>query len=157
MIETTVIDEKSDISEVADWICNQATWTTFLTLTFRNIDTTEEHADKGYRWLVRVLNKELFGDRYTRIVNHSYFSYFIAQEKQKRGALHYHVLIDRPVNYRLIHDFWGRYFGYAQTQRIRSVYSTAIYAIKYCIKDNNYRIYKAAAYYKPETLPEWWH
>lgn len=156
MIETNVIDEKSTMSEVADWICNQATWTTFLTLTFRDIDTTPEHGEKAFRWLVRVLNKELFGKRYTRIVDHSYFSYFIAQEYQRRGAIHYHVLIDRPVNYKMIHKFWGRYFGYAQTQVIRDVYSTAIYAVKYCLKENDYRLYKAKAYYKPDKLPEWW-
>lgn len=154
--EDSLKGERINITEVADWICNQATWTTLLTLTYKDLDKDQLKCDNDFRWLVRILNKELFGKRYTRKVGHSYFSYFIATEYQKRGTLHFHVLIDQPVNYKLIHDFWNRYFGFAQTTKIRDVYSTAIYAIKYVLKENDYRMYVAPAIYKPEILPDWW-
>jgi len=147
---------KIDISEVAYWIESKADWKTFLTLTFRDIDKTPDQADKNFRWLIRVLNKEVFGKRYTRIVGHSYFSYMVATEYQKRGAIHLHVLIDRPVNYKLIHEFWNRYFGFAQTTIIRNKYSTCIYAIKYCVKDGDWRLYEASKLYKPTFHFEWW-
>lgn len=156
MISDEQVTAKTSISEVADWVSNCADWTTFLTLTYRDLDSDPIKCDKDFRWLIRVLNKELFGKRYTRKVGHSYFAYFVATEYQKRGTLHFHALIDRPVHYKLIHDFWGRYFGFAKTSKITDIYATAIYCVKYCIKESDYRMYVPRALYKPEKLPDWW-
>lgn len=141
--------------EYTDWLIRLADWRTFITLTFRD----QISADAGLRkvnLLIRRLNQELFGDRYTRIVGHSYFSYILCAEYQERDVLHYHWIVDRPVDFLLIHSLWNTWAGFAQTKQIRSQIAAISYSIKYAIKENDIKIYQAKQLYKPNQYPIWW-
>lgn len=141
----------------ADWVSKLGKWTTFLTLTFRE-NVSSESGYKCWRNLVKILNTDLIGRHYTRKVKHSYFSYVLAEESQKNGNLHYHALIDFPVNYSLIHDVWGKYNGFAQTSVVRDVYSTSRYLCKYIVKESDLRFYKADKPFRLMDIPQpaWW-
>ena len=141
--------------EYVDWILSLADWSSFITLTFRDPIGYDPALNK-FRYLVRVLNKELFGNHYTRIVKHSYFSYVLCAEYQTRDVLHYHLLIDRPVDYLLIHDTWEKIAGFAQTKRIVNRIAAVRYVIKYAIKENDIRVYVAKALFNPSQFPIWW-
>ena len=143
------------LNEYADWVTDLADWTTFLTLTFRN-SISYDAAFNKFRYLVQVLNRELFGKRYTRIVGHSYFSYVICGEYQERDVLHFHVLIDRPVDYLMIHSLWEKWAGFAQTKTIKNRYSAVRYSVKYAIKESDIKIFITKALYKPLQYPTWW-
>ncbi len=143
-------------SKYVDWVLSLADWTSFITLTFRE-DVSMETAVKRFRYLVRILNIETFGNNYTHIVHHSYFSYVLAAEYQQRNVLHFHVLIDRPINFKTIHSFWNMASGFAQTKIIADRIGTVRYVVKYATKKSDLSIYQAKAFYKPVELPSWWH
>jgi hypothetical protein len=143
------------LNEYVDWLMDLADWSTFLTLTFRD-SIGDDGAYNKWRSLVQILNRDLFGNHYTRRVGHSYFSYILCAEYQTRDVLHFHVVIDRPVDYQLIHTLWNRWAGFAQTRKIVNKYSAVRYTVKYAIKEDDIKIYRAKAFYKPVQYPIWW-
>ena len=84
------------------WILSLADWKVSLTLTFRD-EKPSDVAVAYFKRLVRELNKGVFGKKYTKIVNHSYFSYALGVEYQRRDVIHFHVIIDKPVDFYKIH------------------------------------------------------
>jgi hypothetical protein len=70
-------------------------------LTFRK-ETAPDVAKSKFKGLVKTLNQDVYGKRYTKKVGHSYFSYIQGIEYQRREVIHFHVLIDRPVNFELM-------------------------------------------------------
>jgi len=138
----------------AEWITKR-NWIVFLTLTFE-LDVAYDVAKKKFYRLVKELNKNVFGNNYTRIVGHSYFSYVLGIETQKRGVYHFRVLIDKPVNYDLIHLLWNRWAGFARPEKIENFYSAVNYVTKYVSKGGEIIPYFADEEYKPFFLPHWW-
>lgn len=159
MIESyaDIEDNKSTLTEVADWIMLQADWRSMITLTYRDIYRSPEVGDKDVRRLIMDLNKDIYGPRYTRLVHHSYFSYLLATEYQSRGTLHFHMLVDRPVNFELIHKIWNYRHGFAQTSILKDKYSSIIYSLKYCLKRDDWRIYiQSKQFPVDKNKYDWW-
>ena len=84
--------KKLDAKANAEWIAGLSDWIVFLTLTFRE-ETAYDVAKAKYLRLVRELNKSVVGNQYTNFVKHSYFSYVLGIEYQRRGVIHFHVLM----------------------------------------------------------------
>jgi hypothetical protein len=118
------------------WVAKAAPWKTFLTLTFKNEVEVDQAMKKWYR-LVRYLNEAVFGQNYGRIVGHSYFSYVLGSEYQKRGVLHYHALVDRPIDYVRVHGSWNKMAGYALITKVKDVGKSVRYVVKYVLKDGD--------------------
>lgn len=137
------------------YVCDFAQWTSFITLTSREI-VTRDQIEHKFRWLVRRLNKELFGNNYTRIVGHSYFSYVIGLEHQKRDVLHAHVLVDRKVNFEAIHQIWNSMSGFAHIVPVTDSAGAAGYLSKYVSKGGDLSLYKPAKVKEPRWKP-WWY
>lgn len=142
-------------SAYVDWLTYAKEWTTFLTLTFRN-ETYPDIAFNRWRSLVRTLNTDLLGHRYVRKVKHSYFSYVLSREYQVRGVIHFHVLIDRPVDYALIHRTWSYMAGYAHASKVKTPSSVIAYALKYAVKSGDVEVYLTDKEYQPKQYPTWW-
>jgi len=87
------------------WLCNAKHWINFVTLTFRE-EISKEAAYKKFKLLLRALNTRLLGEHYCLKVHHSYFSYILGTEYQLRGVIHFHMLVDKPIDYQFIHDYW---------------------------------------------------
>ena len=130
-------------------------WISFITLTFKD-ETPPDVANRLFFHLVKCLNKEVFGEHYTRIVSKSYFSYSKALEYQRRGIIHFHVLIDRPVDFKLIHKIWNQYAGFAHTSIIKDNFAVRSYVSKYNLKGGQIDVYFAKKCYNPLIKPAWW-
>ncbi|MCD4735603.1 MAG: hypothetical protein K8R53_06135 [Bacteroidales bacterium] len=138
-----------------DWIMGLGDWNIFLTLTFRN----SKYFDVSIGWwkkLVKELNKDLVGNHYSRKVGHSYFSYVLGIEKQVRGDYHFHVLIDRPIHFKLLHEYWGRECGFLKTEIIRKKEHAVQYITKYICKGGVLEPYVQKNKYYPTITPYWW-
>lgn len=138
-----------------DWVLGLADWRVFLTLTFRNAKYYDV-AINHWKRFVFVLNKSLLGKNYSRKVGHSYFSYILGIEKQSRGDYHFHVLTDKPLDFKLIHEFWGREHGFAKTEIIRVKSESVKYITKYLCKGGILEPYKCEKDFKPTLTPYWW-
>lgn len=137
------------------WVKGFADWKSFLTLTFRDI-VTRDQSENQFRYLLQVLNRDLFGNHYTRIVGHSYFAYVSAWEHQKRGALHLHVLVDRPINFRLVHTVWNKMAGFAWIEPVKDLDTTVSYISKYVSKGGDLSVHKPLKVKEPAFKPMWY-
>jgi len=118
------------------WISERFDWKVFGTLTFRE-PIEPDIADNFWRKLVQVLNHDAFGKHYVRRVGHSYFSYVLAMEYQKREVVHFHFLADKPINYDLLHSFWETAAGFAWVERAKDKQALSIYVSKYILKQSS--------------------
>lgn len=148
----------SKVDLVEGWeqfVTGFADWKSFITLTSREI-VTRDQIEHKFRWLVRRLNSDLFGHNYTRIVGHSYFSYALGLEYQKRDVLHAHVLVDRKVNFEAIHQIWNSMSGFAYIVPVVDAAGAAAYLSKYVSKGGDLSLYKPAKVKEPAFMP-WWY
>ena len=95
-----------------------------------------ESACKGRRWRI--------------------FKYFGISEYQNRGVIHFHVLIDKPVNFDLIHTLWNRWAGFARPERILLFGHVVRYVTKYVSKGGEIIPYFTDMDIEPMFLPNWW-
>jgi len=149
-VARTVLTEEN-----INWLLGLANWKVSVTLTFRDIKTR----DVAYRYLrrlIQILNKNLIGNSYTHLVGHSYFSYAFGIEYQSRDVIHYHLVADRPLNFKLIHGWWGFTCGFAWTDIIRSADDCLSYIAKYNLKGGMVEFYKNKKWYSPDVKPDWW-
>lgn len=155
------------------WILGAASWRSFITLEFKDI-VGRDRARACWRSLVQTLNRDLWGNHYTRDVGHCYFAYLVGYEQQKRGSFHLHALVDRPVNYQLIHDTWHilggdaqaklnpsdrSHIGFAWIDQIKDVIASVVYVTKYVSKGGDLEIHLPQKWvYKkePPFKPMWW-
>lgn len=139
----------------SEWL-SMRNWRVFLTLTFRE-ETYPETALRKLKYLIRILNEETFGLRYINYVGHSYFSYIASIEYQKRDVIHFHVLIDRPVNFQTIHKYWNAWAGFAKPELVKLNENAVYYLTKYITKNGEMGLpYFAKKLYTPTFLPNWW-
>jgi hypothetical protein len=143
-----------------DWITDLCDWKSMLTMTIAN-----EHMcyrdGLGKRWqtFVQILNRDLYGNNYTRRVGHSYFSYVQGVEYQTREVLHLHVLVDQPVNYQLMQKLWNHMSGFIWIKPVPDKRGAVEYISKYVIKGEDLRVYKQPLEVlpRPNFMPFWYH
>lgn len=141
-----------------EWLSTAAHWRSFITLTFKN----ERPPDVAYKYLLRLIqvaNKDAFGKNYVQKVGHSYFNYLVGMEFQRRDVVHFHMLVDRPVHYELIHHWWNLAAGFVWIDgNIKDLEATLRYVTKYVCKsgDQNVNMFLKAKNKAPATLPAWW-
>jgi len=141
--------------QYAGWLLDLADWKVFVTLTFRD-QLYVDPAIRLFKLLVLGLNRDLFGKNYFRITGESYFSYVLALEHQLRGDVHFHFLADRPLNFKLIHEFWNERAGFAKTEIIKNRSAAIQYVVKYVVKNATIDTYKSEWKGEPLVYPEWW-
>ena len=144
-------------SETAQWVYGLANWKSFITLTFKE-EKSPDVAAALWRWFVRQNNEHAFGKHYTRTVGHSYFSYVVGMEYQVRDVVHFHALVDQPIDYEFVHRTWGERCGFAWIDgKIKSMAAAVAYVCKYCVKRGQINAYVAKKQAIPAVLPDWWH
>lgn len=84
-----IIRSKLECQRIAK--ANDTQWETFITLTFKENITDIDNANKRFRYFV---------DKIRRVKKD--FKYICIPEFQKRGAIHYHLLTNIPVNSKLL-------------------------------------------------------
>ncbi len=97
-------------------------WTKFFTLTFAQNITDKKQANYLFNQFIKRL-KYAIPD----------FSYLAVPERQKRGAIHYHLICNLPyVDFDWLRDLWG--WGRLEVNDIRSVRKIGAYISKYLTK-----------------------
>lgn len=128
-------------------------WQSFITLTFKD-EVSRETVLKKFHSLVQILNRDLYGKHYTRIVGHSYFSYAVALESQRRGVLHVHMLVDKPIKFDLVHIVWNKIAGFAYIKPVKNK-DVIGYLLKYVTKGGDVDVYRCGEWKDPAFLPMW--
>lgn len=116
----------------AEWIPTIMQPRQFLTLTSRE----EVYADtllRRHGYLVRKLNKEIYGNHWDR--RGQGIAYSLGVEPQKRGVLHLHSIWDAEyVPYDQVHSIWNRISGHAWIEPVTAATGVAYYVTKYSVK-----------------------
>lgn len=130
----------------------------FVTLTFRDTTAFEikdvKDCNKAYKAFVRKLKKTYPNIKYLSVVEF--------QDKNDRGAVHYHMLCNLPyISKKELSDIWDN--GYVQINRINKVDNLGAYIVKYMNKDmDDKRLQGLKAYncsqglQKPVELKSWY-
>ena len=143
-------------TETEKWVFGLADWKSFLSLTFRD-EKTPDVANSLFKWFVRKNNEHAYGKHYTQKVKHSYFSYVFGLEYQTRDVVHFHALVDQPLDFSYVHRIWGSRCGFAWVDgNIKSKAKAVNYVCKYCVKGGQIEAYVAERHIRPEVLPYWW-
>jgi hypothetical protein len=152
---------RSDLGAAwADYVAAFAPWLSFWSLTFsekdRTHDVTRDEAVFLWRRLVQSLNRRLYGNHYTRIVGHCYFSYALAFEYQTRGALHMHALVDRRTDWEFINKIWRHMAGIVKIVPVENAEGVSRYLSKYVTKGGELVMYRAKVDKEPAFKPLWY-
>lgn len=121
----------------------------------RTHDVSRDESEYLWRRLVQSLNRELYGNHYTRIVGHSYFSYALAFEYQTRGAIHMHALVDGITNWELANRIWRQMAGIIKIKPVEDGLKAAKYLCKYVTKGGDIKLYVAGKNKLPTFKPMW--
>lgn len=143
-------------SELSGWVQGLANWTSFVTLTFRE-NKFPDVAWSLFQWFVRQNNIHALGKHYTRKAGHSYFSYAVGMEYQTRDVVHFHVLVDKPIDYSYVHFTWGDRCGFAWIDTdLKDKNKVIDYVCKYVLKGGQVDVYKSKVDFTPQNPPLWW-
>ena len=122
--------------------------TKFLTLTFRENIQDITITNKEFKYFIQRLNYYLYQTKVQTL------KYIATWEKQKRGAIHYHVIFfDFPfVAKEKLQDLWT--YGFIKINRIDvdSMENRGRYLSKYFGKDLELKEHKKKAFFKSQNL-----
>jgi hypothetical protein len=142
------------------WLAGLTHWTLFWSLTFddkkRPQGCTQDVARSLWSWMVRELNRDLFGKRYMAKVGASYFSFALAIEWTPRDVPHLHVLTDRPVDIHHARELWYGRCGWPDVQKIKDSASVCAYVAKYVSKSGVPDVVVTRYRGTPVPRPDWW-
>ena len=135
-----------EIARIVD--CNFDNKTKFLTLTFRENIQDITITNKEFKYFIQRLNYYLYQTKVQTL------KYIATWEKQKRGAIHYHVIFfDFPfVAKEKLQDLWT--YGFIKINRIDvdSMENRGRYLSKYFGKDLELKEHKKKAFFKSQNL-----
>lgn len=141
-------DVRWEIARLID--CNFDDSTKFLTLTFAENETDVKRCNREFSKFVRRLNRRLFGGDSMRL------KYLAAWERQKRGAVHYHVvLFGMPyIRHAELREIWGHGFVKINRVSVDQRMNVGRYISKYFSKDVDEASYKQKKYFKSQNLAQ---
>lgn len=171
MSENLTIKQKNEIEDslfkkqersllfvtTAYYVQEFAHWHSMVTLTMDN-----EHLcsrDKFYeriKFLIRCLNKDLYGHNYIRSIGHSYFSYVLGFELTTNQVLHAHMLVSHPIDFSMVHKIWNKISGFAYITKVDNREKASRYISKYVTKDGDLIFFKSKGAHPPLVYPSWW-
>jgi hypothetical protein len=94
----------------------------FVTLTFKDNITDLREANSVFKSFIKRLKRQVKDLRYLAV-----------PEFQKRGAVHYHVLVNFEMRNEELADIWGQ--GFVMINKIKHISRLGIYVSKYIGKD----------------------
>jgi hypothetical protein len=127
-------------------------WQWWATFTFREAWVHPEAADKLFRVFISKANRALHGPRWAK--KGLGVSWVRGLERQRRGTIHYHVLLSGVGRLRryTYERLWRELAGFARIERPRSRGRVLRYITKYVVKGGE--IDFGGPYFKdPSLLP----
>ena len=122
--------------------------TKFLTLTFRENIQDIEYTNNEFKKFIKRLNYELYQTKTAHL------KYLATWEKQKRGAIHYHVILFQfPfISIKRLTTIWGHGFIKLNKIDVDSIENRGRYISKYFDKDLELKEHKKKAFFKSRNL-----
>ena len=135
-----------DIARIVD--CNFDDKTKFLTLTFKDNIQDITITNREFKYFIQRLNYYLYQTK-TQLLK-----YIATWEKQKRGAIHYHVIFfDFPyIAKEKLQDLWAHGFIKINRIDVDSKENRGRYLSKYFGKDLELKEHKKKAFFKSQKL-----
>ncbi|EPC6328725.1 rolling circle replication-associated protein [Enterococcus faecalis] len=124
--------------------------TKFLTLTFKENITDITHTNSEFKKFMKRLNYHLYKTKKSQI------KYLATWEKQKRGAIHYHVvLFSFPyLSHKELTAIWGHGLIKINKIDVDSAENRGRYVSKYFDKDLELKEHKKKAFFKSQNLKQ---
>lgn len=134
------------IARIVD--CNFNNRTKFVTLTFKENIQDITVTNKEFKYFIQRLNYSLYHTK-TQLLK-----YIATWEKQKRGAIHYHVIFfDFPyIAKEKLQDLWSHGFIKINRIDVDSKENRGRYLSKYFGKDLDVKEHKKKAFFKSQNL-----
>lgn len=134
------------IARIVD--CNFDNKTKFMTLTFKDNIQDITYTNYEFNKFIKRLNFRLYHDKKQKL------KYIAVWEKQKRGAIHYHIIFfDFPyINLKKLQEIWGHGFVKINKIDVDSKDNRGRYVSKYFSKDIDEKNYKQKAFFKSRNL-----
>jgi len=135
-----------EISRIID--CNFDDNTKFMTLTFKDNIQDVKYTNVEFKKFIKRLNYYLYNEKKQNL------KYLAVWEKQKRGAIHYHIIFfGFPfINLDDLNKIWGNGFVKINKIDVDSKDNRGRYVSKYFTKDIDDKDYKQKAFFKSQNL-----
>ncbi|WP_243153487.1 rolling circle replication-associated protein [Senegalia massiliensis] len=135
-----------EIARIID--CNFDNDTKFMTLTFRDNIKDVSYTNKELKKFIKRLNYNLYKTK------KHHLKYLAVWEKQKRGAIHYHIIFfDFPyIEAIKLEQIWSQGFIKINKIDVDSKDNRGRYVSKYFSKDIDEKDYKQKAFFKSQNL-----
>ena|SRR5271157_1198748 len=165
MVEFQAVPDQKELKDqMAKFICDLASWQSFVTLTCwppREPDIVYRH----FKNLIRIVNVQAFGKNYHNKVGHCYGSYALALQFTTLDVAHLHFLFDRPLPYELLHRYWNAACGFAWIEPVNKKFSAAYYTSRDMLQPGcSLNFWKATNTHQPviqgpqgSFIPLWWN
>ena len=128
--------------------CNFDDSTKFLTLTVADNVTAIKYCNREFRKFIKRLNRRVYGTDKTKV------RYLAVWEAQKRGAIHYHVVLFGLPYIRLseLREVWGHGFVKINRVDVDQRMNVGRYISKYFSKDVDEGSYKQKKFFRSQNL-----
>jgi len=135
-----------EIARIVD--CNFDYKTKFVTLTFKENIQDIDQTNKEFKKFIQRLNYYLYQTKIQSL------KYIATWEKQKRGAIHYHVIFfDFPyIAKETLQHLWRHGFIKINRINVDSIENRGRYLSKYFGKDLEFKEHKKKAFFKSQNL-----
>lgn len=135
-----------DIARLVDM--NFDSQTKFLTLTFKENRQDIEYTNSEFKKFIKRLNYKLYKTKKSQI------SYLATWEKQKRGAIHYHIILFHfpYIPHKTLVTIWGHGSVTINKIDVDSIENRGRYISKYFDKELELKEHKKKAYFKSQNL-----
>jgi hypothetical protein len=122
---------RSSMDVVLDWMIGlRPQWKSKADLTFANVHTGPETAEKAVRWWLRKVAPGGWA--------------ICGLEMQRRGTWHAHLVVDRYIDFKYARGLWASN-GFSWMQAVRTQRAAVRYAVKHAIKFGDVTIYGPGA------------
>ena len=134
------------IARIVD--CNFDNRTKFMTLTFKDNIEDITYTNCEFNKFIKRLNFSVYKTKKQQL------KYLAVWEKQKRGAIHYHIIFfDLPyIKNKELQEIWGHGFIKINKIDVDSKENRGRYVSKYFSKDIDDKNYKQKAFFKSQNL-----
>ncbi|HDV8364273.1 TPA: Rep protein [Bacillus cereus] len=135
-----------EIARIID--CNFDNNTKFMTLTFKENEQDISFTNTEFNKFIKRLNYRLYQTKKQQL------QYLAVWEKQKRGAIHYHIIFfNFPfIKLKELQQVWGHGFVKLNKIDVDSKDNRGRYVSKYFSKDLDMKDHKKKAFFKSQNL-----
>ncbi|MCO5447803.1 Rep protein [Enterococcus faecalis] len=122
--------------------------TKFLTLTFKENIQEIDYANNEFKKFIKRLNYYIYHNK------KAYLKYLATWEKQKRGAIHYHIILfNFPyISFQQLTLIWGHGYLLINKIDVDSIENRGRYVSKYFDKELEFKEHKKKAFFSSRNL-----